>query len=66
MIDRDSKSYPYLAVAQNYGIDYGKVLAFVDYLDAYYPISAPYRDWRYSVWCKYQDEMQRRKQILGI
>lgn len=33
MIPFDSKSYPYLAIAQHYEIDYGEVLKFVDQLD---------------------------------
>ena len=33
MIALDSKSYPYLAVAQHYDIDYGEVLKFVDELE---------------------------------
>lgn len=34
MIAADSKSYPYLALAQRYGIDYGVVLTAADALKA--------------------------------
>ena len=30
MIARDSKSYPYLAIAQYYGVEYGEVLRYSD------------------------------------
>lgn len=30
MIARDSKSYPYLAIAQHYGVSYGEVLAYAE------------------------------------
>lgn len=66
MIALGSKSYPYLAVAQHYGIDYGKVLQYVDYLEIRYSQSPPYTDWRISVLAAYNDEMQRRKQVLGV
>lgn len=33
MISIDSKSYPYLAIAQHYNVDYSKVLLFSDRLE---------------------------------
>lgn len=32
MIARDSKSYPYLAIAQHYGIPYAVVLEYAEYV----------------------------------
>lgn len=32
MISFESKSYPYLAIAEHYKVDYGEVLQFVDEL----------------------------------
>jgi hypothetical protein len=32
MIARDSKSYPYLAIAQHYNVPYAEVLKYSDYL----------------------------------
>ena len=55
-IPRNSKSYPYLAIAQHYNVDYGKVLLYSEMLinrtnegsDCYsYP---PATQWRYEVW----------------
>lgn len=36
-IARDSKSYPYLAIAQHYGVSYAEVLEYADLLDEYDP-----------------------------
>lgn len=33
MIARDSKSYPYLAIAQHYGVDYKIILEYADYIE---------------------------------
>lgn len=44
MINRDSKSYPYLAIAQHYGIPYWKVLQYSDN-----PIN-PFYSWQLAVW----------------
>lgn len=53
MIARDSKSYPYLAIAQHYGIPYGVVLEYADNVDN--EIAAPTygKPWREAVWRLY-------------
>ena len=52
-IPRNSKSYPYLAIAQHYNVDYGKVLLYseklIEYTENGY-MSAPATQWRYEVW----------------
>lgn len=45
MIARDSNSYPYLAIAQHFGIDYGEVLKY-DILKMIYPWEA----WQIAIW----------------
>lgn len=60
MIARDSKSYPYLAIAQYYGVDYGEVLMLSDYIkyliinDMVLP---EYTSWRFKIW-----ELEHAKQ----
>lgn len=39
MIARDSKSYPYLAIAQHYNIPYAEVLRFSETLDNLTPFN---------------------------
>lgn len=52
MIARDSKSYPYLAIAHYYRVDYGKLLCYSDRLIKadVRCIPAPATQWRYEVW----------------
>lgn len=50
MIDIESKSYPYLAIAQHYGVSYAEVLRFSDWLedlDAEVVITT--LEWQYKV-----------------
>ncbi len=49
MIARDSKSYPYLAIAQHYGVPYAEVLAASDHYDKFV-LRPPFVEWRYMVW----------------
>ena len=67
MIVIGSKSYPYLAVAQHYGIDYGKVLIYVDDLETRnivnYELVPLYTDWALATYDAYFNEMDRRKQV---
>ena len=52
MIARNSKSYPYLAIAQHYGVPYAEVLKFSDSqknnLVKYPPFNE--NEWRLAVW----------------
>ncbi len=67
MIALDSKSYPYLAVAQHYDIDYGEVLKFVDELEnGFKPKLSEVTDWQYSLVFVLGSEMDRRKQIQSL
>jgi hypothetical protein len=55
MIARDSKSYPYLAIAQHYNVPYWKVLRFSEgWFGGMVP---PYTDWKYDVWKLEQDKL---------
>lgn len=63
MIALDSKSYPYLAVAQHYNIEYGEVLNYVNFLEKTHNTNPPYSKWRLSVIEAYQNEMERRKGV---
>jgi len=49
MIARDSKSYPYLAIAQHYDIPYGEVL-FYSEMYKRFECSKPISDWKLEVW----------------
>jgi len=67
MIALGSKSYPYLAVAQHYGIDYGEVLEFIDKLEnGFKPKLSDVTDWQYSLVFVYGNEVERRKQVSGV
>lgn len=50
MIARDSKSYPYLAIAQHCGVPYAEVLQYSDYIkeNIYAPTYGV--EWREKVW----------------
>lgn len=61
MIALGSKSYPYLAVAQHYGISYGEVLAFIEDKNAN---ADTY--WKIKALEALQDELYRRKQVSGV
>lgn len=58
MIAHDSKSYPYLAIAQHYNVSYAEVLAYADLVAEYEPekderIAA--NEWQTEViklWCR--------------
>jgi len=49
MIARDSKSYPYLSIAQHYNISYAEVLHYAD-LCKKYIIKSPFQEWRLEIW----------------
>ena len=50
-IHRNSKSYPYLAIAQHYNVDYGQVLLYSERLIRVgIDELAPFTNWRYEVW----------------
>lgn len=66
MIALGSKSYPYLAVAQNFKIPYSQVLRLVEDFERHDPNSPPYTDWRAETWLAYRSEIKRRKEVLGI
>lgn len=67
MIKLGSISYPYLAIAQNYGISYREVLNYVDYLeDKVKMVTPPYSDWRRDTFLAHKNEMERRKQVSGV
>lgn len=55
MIARDSKSYPYLAIAQHYNVPYGEVLRFSETLDNLTPFN--HIEWQ---WAVYDLEMDKR------
>ena len=59
----DSQSYPYLAVAQQLGMDYGAVLNFADRLDAipYFDIDT-FKPWQLRVYSAWTAEWKRRRQ----
>lgn len=57
MIARDSKSYPYLAIAQHYGVDYGEVLKLADMCP--FPVVFGI-DWMDAVQDAHCDEQIRR------
>lgn len=46
MIAKDSKSYPYLAIAQHYNISYAEVLRYAEVVCGY-NVS---EEWQYLVW----------------
>lgn len=71
MISLNSVSYPYLAVAKRYDVDYRLVLYFLDLVEKNYSfylnIGHMYlMDWQLAVLDKYTIEMQRRKNISGV
>ena len=54
-----SKSYPYLAVAKHYGIDYSEVLEMLSHMEeGCYPVIKA--EWKMAVWNAYNNEMNRR------
>ncbi len=68
MIPLNSKSYPYLAIAQHYGIKYGEVLKFVDWLENTSSKLEEYDilGWRLMTYTVWHNEQERRKQVLGV
>lgn len=66
MIALGSTSYPYLAVAQHYGISYSNVLEYVDVIENRQIKFVPFVAWRRATFEAYQNEIDRRKQLLGI
>lgn len=54
MIARDSKSYPYLAIAQHYNIPYATVLAYsgkvASWANKDFYVVPPYSSWKLAVW----------------
>lgn len=58
-IPRNSKSYPYLAIAQHYNVDYGKVLLYSEKLIRIgIGELAPFTNWRYEVWRLERDKIK--------
>lgn len=55
MIARDSKSYPYLAIAQHYGVDYGEVLRYSEAMTGLDPFD--HHAWH---WAVYDLEMEKK------
>lgn len=59
MIAADTKSYPYLAIARRFGVDYGLVLSFADWLserhDNVEPLRALEREVRFAICAKYSE-----------
>lgn len=49
MISKDSRSYPYLAIAQHYNISYAEVLQYSDYIRNMNAIF-PYTEWMIALW----------------
>lgn len=53
MIAKDSKSYPYLAIAQHHGIDYSEVLKYANMIKVKIHTRMPtihYSEWKLEVW----------------
>lgn len=66
MIALGSTSYPYLAIAQNFKIDYYRVLEYVSFLERRTVDNIPYTSWRIATLNAYNSEMQRRKEVMGV
>lgn len=68
MIALISKSYPYLAVAQHYGIDYGEVLNLSTKLERNLIslTKSINEEWENATFVAFVNERERRKQVLGI
>jgi hypothetical protein len=62
MIDPNSTSYPYLAVAQHHGVPYGEVLALADRL-ASGDRAKPWIAWHFDANAAYERETYRQEQI---
>ena len=62
-ISRNSKSYPYLAIAQHYNVDYSRVLLYSEKLVRVgIGELAPFTNWRYEVWRLEKNKLK----ILGL
>lgn len=67
MITLGSKSYPYLAIAQHYGIDYGEVLSFSDIVEnKKLALDVSLHKWQCAVLDAWYNERERRKQVSGV
>ena len=57
MIARDSKSYPYLAIAQHNNVPYAEVLKYSEgcYTKDFRPL---YLDWKLEVWLLERDKSE--------
>lgn len=55
MIAKDSKSYPYLAIAQHYNITYAEVLRFSE-TNSCKKGGCPYTKWKAEVWMLERDK----------
>lgn len=55
MIARDSKSYPYLAIAQHYNVPYREVLRFSE-TNSCKKGACPYTEWKAAVWMLERDK----------
>lgn len=68
MIALGSKSYPYLAVAQHYGIDYSEVLELVTKLEKNRIdlTRSVNEDWENATFVAFANERERRKQVSGV
>lgn len=61
-IPRNSKSYPYLAIAQYYNVDYSRVLQYSEKLVRLNMLHlAPATQWRYEVW-----RLEKNKLKIGV
>lgn len=64
MIKLGSVSYPYLAVAQNYNVSYGEVLAFIETIDnKTMPLDSKLNLWQSHALNAWYEEYERRKLI---
>lgn len=64
MIALGSKSYPYLSVAHHYGIEYGEVLKFIEWLENTNNLEKyDILGWRLMAYVLYKDEHERRQQV---
>lgn len=68
MIALYSKSYPYLSVAQYYGISYGEVLNLSTKLERNLIslTKSINEEWENATFVAFVNERERRKQVLGI
>jgi hypothetical protein len=61
-------SFPYLAVAKQYGVDYWRVLQFADLIDEWPPKPEDWAldPWKVATCLAWKAEDQRRKNVVGL